>query len=322
VGDKLTSAQANAIDISTTHALDKTSAGDAIAGIVTCTAAGPGRVIPTYLAGVDADHTYALSAGISFLDASAGLTADRSYTLSTTGAVAGDCVFVRGNATYNVSVLVGGTTLLVVGANTFAHSPWGEFFYNGSTWKLKRGAHSESKSKRMAFRPESWTDTPTTTGSVPPATLKYITNTDVSFSSDAVILKTVNTGTSASYAYHQPIPIEMLDNGMVLSSVVVRLVGAAAHGGLPQQMPAVAVVLVSSDSTLTYMKSTSNGWAIDGSANTGAYQASHNITFTPDQFNTIDHATYSYSLYLLGEGGANALINPNVYSVIFNMTYP
>ncbi len=139
LGHKLTSAQANALDINGVSALDKRSGQtDTLGSVVTCSAAG--RLIPSYLVGHDSDHTYALGDGISVINAQ-GNTAARIYTLSTTGASAGDTCIVLGGA-FDVTVKVASTTLLVVGAaNTgLNHSRWGEFLFTGSTWILFRSS--------------------------------------------------------------------------------------------------------------------------------------------------------------------------------------
>lgn len=141
IGDTLTSAQANAIDTNTTYAVDKRSGQtDTIQSVVTCS--GAGRIIPSYTAGADADTTYALSGGISIINATT-LTANRIYTLSTTGASAGDTVTILNtSSSYDLTVKVSSTTLLVIGAgNTGANqSRWGEFLFTGSTWILFRSS--------------------------------------------------------------------------------------------------------------------------------------------------------------------------------------
>lgn len=93
VGDKLTSAQENQVDINTTYALDKRSGQtDTLESIVSCV--GAGRVIPTFSTGWNADTTVTAGGGNSVIYATGVLTADRIYTLSATGAQAGDTVTI------------------------------------------------------------------------------------------------------------------------------------------------------------------------------------------------------------------------------------
>src|SRR5882757_1541759 len=82
VGDKLTSAQLNALD----KRLGQT---DILGSVITCSASSPARIIPSKINAANADTTYALSQGINVVYIS-GLSALRNYTFSNTGAVLGD----------------------------------------------------------------------------------------------------------------------------------------------------------------------------------------------------------------------------------------
>lgn len=143
LGASFTSAEANGIDINVTNALDKRSGQtDTLASIVTCS--GAGRLIPTYIAGADSNTTYTLSTGISIINASTGLTAAREYTLSNTGAAAGDSVTVLAG-TQDVTVKnAAGTALIVLGATSSGtnSSKWAEFLHNGSAWVLFKSSES------------------------------------------------------------------------------------------------------------------------------------------------------------------------------------
>lgn len=48
------------------------------------------------------------------------------------------------------------------------------------------------------------------------------------------------------------------------------------------------------------------------------YQAAHGITFTPDQFNVIDKASYTYWALVFDEGGTNALAGTEYYGIELN----
>ena len=132
-GDTLTAADANALSTDVQAALDKRS-GQTDTFQCTVTASGNGRIIGPYLAGADSDQTYALSTGISIINARA-ITATRNYTLSTTGAASGDRVHVIGGA-QNCVVKDGfdGSTMLTVGTGTTATTPDGVFVFNGTRW--------------------------------------------------------------------------------------------------------------------------------------------------------------------------------------------
>lgn len=152
VGDKLTSGQATELSTKLTYAVDKRSGQtDTIQSVVSCT--NGGRVKPSYVVGTNADTTYSLSGGISIIDgASATLTANRIYTLSTTGATAPEVVTVTGHATYDITVKVGATTLLVIGAGSTGgnQSRWAEFLFNGTTWILFKSSFAPPQ-QRTAF---------------------------------------------------------------------------------------------------------------------------------------------------------------------------
>lgn len=142
VGDKLTSAQANSLDLNGTYALDKRSGQtDTLASVVSCS--GAGRIIPTFVAGTDANTSYTAGGGNTVINASSGLTAARNYTLSTTGAIAGDRITVIGGA-YDITVIDGysSTTILVVGTSNSGlnHSRSGDFVFTGTRWIEMRSA--------------------------------------------------------------------------------------------------------------------------------------------------------------------------------------
>lgn len=147
-GDRLTTAQINALDENTTYALDKRDGEtDTLESVVSCS--GAGRLIPSYAVGADEDTTYELANGISVINAT-GNTAARTYTLATTGAVAGDTVLVFGGD-YDVTVKVSSTTLLVLGAGNTGlnQSRWGEFIYTGSTWMLLRSSYGPEQRRQV-----------------------------------------------------------------------------------------------------------------------------------------------------------------------------
>jgi hypothetical protein len=150
VGEKLTSAQQNAIDLNTTYALDKRAGvGDLLASIVQAT--GSGRIIASVQTGPDANTTFHISGGNSIIRVPT-LTAGRTYTLGHSGATGGDHlrIYVEGTACTasgyaNIANNLG-TGIFRLGmvnhssASPFAEGSSAEFLFNGTGWQLMRGA--------------------------------------------------------------------------------------------------------------------------------------------------------------------------------------
>lgn len=140
-GAKLTSGEANAMDAQIENALDKRSGQtDNLGSVVGET--GSGRVIPSTLNGLDADTTYAVTTA-RVIRLAGFITANRTYTLSTTGAFLGDKIKFTAmqpttlGAPLNFTVTIQNTiplTLIKIGPN--ADALWAEFLYNGSAWEV------------------------------------------------------------------------------------------------------------------------------------------------------------------------------------------
>lgn len=142
IGDKLTSAQMNGVDINTTYGLDRRAGqSDTLAAVITLS--GAGRIIEKYAAGADADTTYLVSGANSVIDVAA-ITADRAYTLSNTNAAAGDRITVlnRSTSSYVTIKRNDGTTLVVLGgiSTGYGQSSWCDLVHTGSNWVLCRSA--------------------------------------------------------------------------------------------------------------------------------------------------------------------------------------
>ncbi len=162
VGEKLTSAQQNAVDINVTNALDKRSGGDTLSGRVVM--ANAGRIVgkeivyvagATYQVGVDY-HT------IHVTDAS--LTTGRLTNLDLAGAVDGDTLAFYmdpDSTTYTLTIRnSGGVTILFVLGNTFgADGNWAEFKLFGGEWILHRGGGQSrhTYSEDFAVGTSNWT---------------------------------------------------------------------------------------------------------------------------------------------------------------------
>jgi len=139
VGEKLTSAQLNALDLNTTYGLDRRSGqSDNLASVVSATAGG--RIIPSNTSVPDADMTYNMSNGISFVRIDA-LSTDRTYTFSNTGAAVGDRVCLEWGSASGASAIIknaGGTTLIQLGDGTDPSDDgtYAEIVFNGGFWRL------------------------------------------------------------------------------------------------------------------------------------------------------------------------------------------
>lgn len=139
VGEKLTSAQMNALDINVTYALDKRAGQtDTLASLVTL--AGIGRIVQAPAVGPDADTTYLASGPNRSVVLTSAITADRTYTLSHTDAVDGDTILMYSDGTfaYTITVKDGVTTIGGVGANAATGASWAEFVFRSGAWKQQR----------------------------------------------------------------------------------------------------------------------------------------------------------------------------------------
>jgi hypothetical protein len=155
--DKFTSAQANAIDAVLPTALDKTSAGDTLSGRVQLS--GAGAIIASIVVGADAATTYAVSTCDEVMVTSA-VTLSRTYTLSATGAQAGDVMMVWCDATFAQPSVVtvvdqASTTLITIGNGAMAEATWAEFIYEGG-WRMHRSARRLGFSQQF-FASGTWT---------------------------------------------------------------------------------------------------------------------------------------------------------------------
>lgn len=114
-----------------------------------------------------------------------------------------------------------------------------------------------------------------------------------------------------------------LRNGRTLSTVELQIDPNSGHGALPAGMPAITVIRALWDGSASpqhlYSGGT-NGWQVDTSGTVGAFEVSHKITLTCNQFNVVDHTQYVYALGWCNECGTNAVANGSVFGVRFTMT--
>lgn len=161
VGDKLTTAQINAIDLNATYGLDARSGQTAsMQAVATCS--GAGRLIKSYVAGANTNNTYTLSSGCSFIDGGAATIsgADVTYTLSATGASLNDTIEIRGNAAKPIVVKDGASgTVLVTLIPQVNEKALAELFFSGTNWVLRRVTGNESRVRVLHNRPGYWSGT-------------------------------------------------------------------------------------------------------------------------------------------------------------------
>jgi hypothetical protein len=108
-------------------------------------------------------------------------------------------------------------------------------------------------------------------------------------------------------------------HGWTLSSCVLTLKGKSGHGGLPALMPRAALARYDAGSSASLC---STAWAVDSSASTGAYEASHTITLTVDQNNVIDVDSYDYIFLVQNEGNTNATTGLKIDKIVLTFTAP
>jgi len=114
----------------------------------------------------------------------------------------------------------------------------------------------------------------------------------------------MNRDTAGADAIMIPLP-PML--GASISSVTMYLDGdaggAGPHGGLPGTMPTISLYQIAADAALMLSLV---GTATDNSANVAAYEALHEVTYSPGAAQVFSHIK-QYAVTITGETGANAI---------------
>lgn len=139
VGEKLTSAQMNAVDLNVTNALDKRAGQtDTLSALITL--AGAGRIVQAPFVGPNANTTFLPSGANRSVVLTSSITADRTYTLSHTDAVDGDTIlfYSDGTFTHTVTIKDGVTTIGGIGAAAATGASWAEFVYRSGGWVQQR----------------------------------------------------------------------------------------------------------------------------------------------------------------------------------------
>lgn len=130
---------------------------------------------------------------------------------------------------------------------------------------------------------------------------------------------TVNSMAQAAIMH---IPLDELTayNGWTLVSAVAKLKGKAGHGGLPADMPRIAVVRFGASANAAL--NSGSDWQVDGAGSVGAYEADHDVTYTCNQNNVIDCSQYRYALLLQNESNTNSLDSLTAKLITLNLTAP
>jgi hypothetical protein len=130
--------------------------------------------------------------------------------------------------------------------------------------------------------------------------------THVQTTPSALQITAVSTAAAEAWAYSFPLD---LPHGAELIEIRAVFKGAGGHGALPLSMPKFGVVRYGNLTLVPVSLLSGSGLVTDSSASVAAYEAIHEIVYTPDQNTLIDRALYSYGLNFMGEGHTNAVAN-------------
>lgn len=136
VNEKFTSTQANAIDTNISNALDKTVAGDTLAGVITLASAG--RFLPSVTSAANADTTVTVGAGNTIYRVTSTVAAARTYTLSATGVSTNDVITFFAEQSFTQTLTIkdqAAVTIYTLGLGATADGQYASFIYIGG-WRL------------------------------------------------------------------------------------------------------------------------------------------------------------------------------------------
>lgn len=126
---------------------------------------------------------------------------------------------------------------------------------------------------------------------------------------------------SASFSMGAQFPIDhYLVDGATISSVVASFAGASGHAALPGTQASIGVFRKHKTATTLVSLRSAGDFVDDAQASTGAYQAQHTFTYTPDQNNVVDKSTYSYFIQFWNEFGTNVVADSKLYGIEIQMT--
>jgi hypothetical protein len=278
-GDEFTSTQANTLDTDHANALDKTTAGDTLSGVVTMASTA---VIEAGFGGnIVASAGGAVTATVAFaVDAQAA----RALASSVAGGIA--------------SAAVGGFAL------SGAAGDWPTFGVSGAT-PATHTIYISCDSIAGA------TAAPTST----PETALFAHGNAPSLQNGGAVTTTVSTSNSGGIAYY--LPLNRLHSGTsedgytcsgaTLETVTLFFAPNSLHTALPTYMPRIGVYGVTAGGAVFALRSGS-GVVVDSSASFGAYNVPHTISWGCTQNGVLDSSTNSYFLVIVDEGDtANSL---------------
>lgn len=153
----LTSSELNAFQTAVARALDKTAAGDTLTGAIQLS--GAGRIIPSVATGPNLDSTIAVGSSNGAVQVTSSVTANRTYTLSNSGAVTGDIISMYCDSTFLYAITVkdaSNNTLFEIGNSDSNDGTWASFIYMGG-WKVYQQAQG-SRQRSVDFTDSgTWT---------------------------------------------------------------------------------------------------------------------------------------------------------------------
>ena len=278
-GDEFTSTQANTLDADHANALDKTTAGDTLSGVVTMAS------------------TAVLGAGFA-----GNVVASAAGAVAATVGYAVECQAAQAV----VATVAGGIASAAVGgfALSGAAGDWPTFGVSGSDPATHR---IWIPGDGIVGRTASPTSTPS--GAV------YLPSDMPSIQSGGALTTAVSTSATAGYAYY--LPLTRLHSGAsvdgyacsgaTLISATLYLAPNAAHSGLPAFMPRIGVWRVgpgpvSPTGGLQALYSGAGGMVVDTSASAALYNNPHTIEYPCNQNGVLDTSQYSYFLVIVDEG--------------------
>lgn len=155
----LASSELNSIQTALTRALDRTAAGDTLSGAIQLS--GAGRIIPSVATGPNSNSTITVGSSNTVYKIDSTLTADRTYTLSSSGASTGDIIYFYAESSFNYKLtLVDSsaptTTLFELGNADANDGPWVSFIYIG-TWRVYQASQGSRLRSVPFISSGTWT---------------------------------------------------------------------------------------------------------------------------------------------------------------------
>ena len=297
VGDSLTSVQQNTLDIDHSHALDKTSAGDTLAGVVTTT--GAGQLVAATVGGITASTAGGIKPGVG-----QGIKCDVAGGCQSTvagGIVSETAGGIASNAASGILPLVaGGITAGGIAGGIKSDAVGGIQLAGGST---DFPTFSPSRSKSYSFP------------------LQPLDPTVVSTSFSGNVCQADGSGGLLTGAQNKEIVLALPNphQGATLAAVHIWFFVGQVHPSVPGTFPAISVFRRqitnggSSPAAIQYLSATNFQFA--SAASGSAWYAGgvvQSLDYATDQNQVIDNVNYTYFVSFIDEHGTNSL-NGNDY---------